>query len=429
MLNKAIKCCAVFLAIILCLGAFGAAASAAESPAVQELRNPKGGIIGISNRGLWTEYPENSLEAVRAAHEAGLAYVLVDVSLTKDGVPVLMEAHSAKRMLGTDKENVSAYTGDELAAYKLKDRLGGDGNGFTGYTVATLRDALNYGIRRDICLVLKFDVSAVNEIKKAVDDTNAADHCALYITGKAKTVKAAVQALGGKYTVLAEKRSNIIFSVTSFIKQMQADSAAGAVLKTTNRYGVIFYKSTLAKCDSLRAISDTSDYETAGWREDCAKWWDDLVSRGYSAVITDDPAGFAAYLESNAAARGRLQKLYTSIKGRTLPQFSGGIISDYEKNYNDAMAKAKALLDDASSATVELQDAYAALTAAYKAIELNYGEIADGTAGRTGTLPRILLCVGAALAVAAVQIYFYKKRRPENSAAASGADKKGGAAK
>ncbi len=429
MINKAIKCCAVFLAFILCFGAFGAAASAAESPAVQELKNPRGGIIGISNRGLWTEYPENSLEAVRAAGEAGLTYVLVDVSITKDGVPVLMEAHSAGRMLGAEKEDVAAYTGDELAAFRLKERLGGDGNGFTDYTVATLRDALNYGIRRNICLVLKFDVSAVNEVKKTVDETDAAAYCALYVTGKAGKVKAAVNALGKNYAVIAEKRSNVIFSVTSFIKQMQTDGAAGAVLKTTNRYGVIFYKSTLAKCGSVRAVSDTSDSETAGWREDCAKWWDDLVSRGYSAVITDDPAGFAAYLEGNAAARDRLQKLYTYVEGRTLPQFSGGIISDYEKNYKDATAKAKALLDDASSATVELQDAYAALTAAYKAIELNYGEIADGTAGRTGTLPRILLCVGAAFAVIAVQVYFYKKRKPEKPAADSGADKKGGASK
>ncbi len=423
-MKRSVRYTVFIIVLLLCAGAFNVPAFAAGSAAVQKLREPDGGIIGISNRGMWTKYPENSKEAIAAAHEAGLDLVLTDVSLTKDGVPVLLEAHSAKRMLDAEKEDVSVYTLQELQSLKLKDRLGGAANGVTGYSVCTLKDALNYCMRNGIGLVLKFDVSAVNEVKKTVDEANAADFCALYITGKAGKVKSAVNALGKNYAVIAEKRSNVIFSVKSFIKQMQNDGAAGAVLKTTNRYGVIFYKSTLAGCDSMRAISDTSAYETAGWREDCAKWWDDLVTRGYSAVITDDPTGFAAYLNANAAARERLGELYGFIESRTLPDFGSGIISDYEKNFRDAKTKAKALLDDASSSTAEMQDAYAALTAAYKAIELNHEEIQNGTAGRTGTLPRILLCVGAVLAVVAVQVYFYKKRKPAPAEAQNTPEKK-----
>ena len=86
-------------------------------------------------------------------------------------------------------------------------------------------------------------------------------------------------------------------------------------------------------------------------------------------------------------------------------------LSDYKKSYTDAMADAEALLADASASTTEMRDAFAALTSAMRAIDINYEAIDTGVAERTVTLPRILLCVGAAAAVIAVQIYFYKRRK------------------
>ena len=275
----------------------------------------------------------------------------------------------------------------------------------TGLYIDTLAGTLPLLKEAGVTPVLKFDAALADEVAALPK----AEGCVLYFTGKTKAVTAAAQTYAGTFEVLGEKRSNVIFSVLSFVNRLRDAGAAGAVLKTTNRYGVIYYKSTLAKCEGLRAVADTSYPETTGARQDCEKWWDDLISRGYSAIITDDPAGFADYLRQNDAARSRLREAYENAKAATLPAFS--MLSDYRKLYYDAENNAIALLSDHSASTQEMNDAYAALQSALKTVELHFEEIQNGTADQTVTLPRILLCVGAAAAVIAVQIYFYKRRK------------------
>ena len=370
------------------------------------LTGPDGGITGIANRGVWSAYPENSLPALLATAETGLKYALADVSRTKDGVLVLMAADAAARMLGTRSPYVADHTFEELSALPLRDRAGGAGNRTTQYHICTLAEALPELAAAGITPVLKFDAALAAEAAAVP----GAENCVLYFTGKTKDALAAVRAYAGTFSVLAEKRSNVIFSVLSFVKALREAGAAGAVLKTTNRYGVNYYRSTLQKFGGvLRAVADTSTPEVTGARQDCEKWWDDLVSRGYDTVITDDPVGFGIYLTANAAARGRLREAYDAAQRMTLPTLHA--MSDYRKAWTDATAQAQTLLDDPSSSTQDMTDAYAALTYAAKNIETHFDEIRNGTAEKTVTLPRILLCAGAAAAVIAVQIYFYKRRK------------------
>jgi glycerophosphoryl diester phosphodiesterase len=385
--------------------AFAAEATDIAAPARGKLTESGGEIVGIANRGVWDDAPENSLPALLAVADTGLKYALADVSRSEDGVLVLMAADAAKRMLGLDSPYVSDYTLEELRAQPLKKRVGGEGNPDTGLSVDTLAEALPQVKAAGVTPVLKCDASLADELAAEPE----AAGCVLYFTGKTKAVTAAVQKYAGAFEVLGEKRSNVIFSVLSFVKSLREAGAAGAVLKTTNRYGVIYYKSTLAKCEGLRAVADTSFPDTTGARQDCEKWWDDLISRGYSAIITDDPAGFAEYLRQNDAARSRLREAYEDAKKATLPAFS--MLSDYRKLYSDAETQAIALLSDSSASTQEMTDACAALRFALKTVELHFEEIQNGTADKTVTLPRILLCVGAAAAVIAVQIYFYQRRK------------------
>ncbi len=409
-----------FIKILLAVCLVTAAAAAFAAPAFAgagpgEFPNPGGPIVWIANRGLHDTLPENSLAALKAAHAAGAEYVLTDVSATSDGVTVLMEAHSAARMLsgGQTKPDTADYEWDVLKAIPLRAGSGGAGRepaGAPEYTVSLL-EALGAARDGGFTLVLKFDVSLTDRVLASVNALGMEGQCILYPTGKTKEVLSAAETLGGRYSVIAEKRSNVIFDVTSFIRRLQDACAAGAVLKTSNRYGVIYYKSTLRRCETLRAVADTSTPGVTGWREDTAKWWDDLISRGYSAIITDDPAGFAVYMEENAAARERLSLLTQEMKNKTLPRFGSPLASDYKKNYDDAFTAAEALLADASSSSQDLRDAYTALKTAAQEIDSHFDEIDAGTAGSTLTLPRILLCVGAAAAVIAAQVYFFKKRK------------------
>ena len=403
MKRRVLKLIAFALAALLAFGS-GVCALAADAP---DLSDAGGGIVGIAHRGDWTNAPENSLPALLAAAEDGISYVLVDVSVTKDGVPVLLESASAKRMLGADKENAAELTYAEISALPLRNRMGGKGSKATEYTVPTLAEALAACENAGITLVLQFD-AAQAEAVLAVPGT---ENCVLYPTGENAAVLALAQETGEKQPVIAGRRSNIIFSVLSFFKQLRQAHAAGAVLKTTNRFGVIYYPSTLKKCEGLRAVADLSDPHTAGARQDTEKWWDDLIGRGYGAVITDDPAAFAEYTKRNADARARLQGLYDEIKTMDLPDLSKLKLSDYKKAYTDALADAEALLADNTAATVSLRDAYTALKNAVTALETNYEAIAAGTAERTVTLPRVLLCIGSAVAVFFAQLYFFKRRK------------------
>ena len=128
-MNKILKSIIAAGMAFLLLSGCGVCALAAEA---SDLSDADGGIVGIAHRGDWTNAPENSLPALLAAAEDGLAYVLADVSVTKDGVPVLLESASAKRMLGADKENTAELTFAEITALSLKNRMGGKGSKATG---------------------------------------------------------------------------------------------------------------------------------------------------------------------------------------------------------------------------------------------------------------------------------------------------------
>jgi glycerophosphoryl diester phosphodiesterase len=371
------------------------------------LYDPAGRVIGIAARGVWSLYPENSLEGLLAVKGTGLTHVLADVSVTADGVAVLLPENGAARMLGASVENVSAMSSGDVLSMPMKNRLGGEANAFTEYLVSTLEDALPALERAGLTPVLKFDVSALDKVLPLAKGTNAV----LYLTGKEKDVKAAAATLGD-VPFLTEIRSNVIFHVTSFVDKMKDAGALGVVLKTSNRYGVNFYRSTLKRFDTLRAVIDCTEPETAGYREDTVKWWDDAISRGFSVIVTDDAEGFGRYLADCESARARLSTLYGYATNEAkIPAFNGELLNDYEKAYTDGVNTSKALLEDASSSLQDLRDAYTALNSALKTIELNYSEIEAGVAGKTVTLPRILLCVAFAAAVVAVQVYFYKKRK------------------
>ncbi len=76
--------------------------------------------VHYAHRGLFdndTEAPENSLNAIRKAVDAGYG-IEFDVQLTKDDIPVVFHDASLKRMCGVDGK-IWDYTYDELQKMKL----------------------------------------------------------------------------------------------------------------------------------------------------------------------------------------------------------------------------------------------------------------------------------------------------------------------
>ncbi len=408
------KTALLFAALIGLMLLFAAPASAAANAeaAIAALKTPDGEIVGISNGGESRNAPEQSEAAIEAAAKTGIGLVKAEISLTKDGVPVLLRHNAARRMLGLPTENTGDYTLEELQAKGLRNRAGGKMNPETDQRVLTLPQFLELTGKLDVGAVIAVDAENAEKAAEAIRSANAAGRAALMLTGKAKAVKTAAASFAGEITVLASHRSNVIFDVTGFAKAMAAAGAAGVNWQTTNRYGVVWYPSVVAKTSkSTRAVADTSEPETCGARTDAVKWWDDLISRGYSVIITDDAERFAEYLAETKTARERLQALADGIRTEWQAPAFRDALSDYKKAYTDALTQAETLLSDPSSACRDLNDCYADLTRAKDEIDRHYEALEDGTAERAVTLPRILLCAAAAAAVALVQIYFYKKRK------------------
>ena len=106
-----------------------------------------------AHRGLSATAPENTIEAIHAAGEAGYALVLLDVMLTADGQAVLLADETIDRMTaGTGR--VSSYDYDELLRFPLDN--GANLRDFGRVQIPLLREALDvcdaYGIQAILSL-------------------------------------------------------------------------------------------------------------------------------------------------------------------------------------------------------------------------------------------------------------------------------------
>ena len=411
LMNRGKKLFITILAAALLIGCLLPAASAAGTAA---LTDPDGAIVGVSNRGLRRDYPENSLEGILAAADTGIGWVLTDVRRTSDGAFVLFADETTERMLdGAGDKTVADMTLDELQTYHLKEYSGGAGAQASNSKIPTLEQALAAAKDKDFSLLLNADVSVLGELCDYLAQKDAAGYTALLVNAKAQDIAAALAGQDDCPPVIGVKRGNVIFAIWSYIRQAQEGGFAGVQLKTTNRYGVNFHQTVLGRFKgSLRAVANPTDSKYCGAREDSEKWWDDLISRGYSVIITDEAALFADYLSRNDGARDRLSRLYDRYtKDWQLPNFRSALFNDYKKAYTDAVTEAERILNDASVSTREINDCVAALQKAVDDINANYDALEEGRAGSTVSAPRIAICVAAAAVVIAVQVYFFKKRK------------------
>ncbi|WP_404983580.1 glycerophosphodiester phosphodiesterase family protein [Cobetia marina] len=94
--------------------------------------------MAIAHRGLSAYAPENTLSAIRAAHEAGHQWVELDVQLLKDGTPVIWHDASVNRC----SDGRGRLRNLDLAAARALDVGSWFSARFAGERMATLEEAL-----------------------------------------------------------------------------------------------------------------------------------------------------------------------------------------------------------------------------------------------------------------------------------------------
>lgn len=92
-----------------------------------------------AHRGLSAVAPENTLEAVRAAGEAGFPFILLDVARTKDGRQVLLYDDTIDRMTA-GRGRAASFTASQLARFPVDNGANVEKYGRVG--IPLLEDAL-----------------------------------------------------------------------------------------------------------------------------------------------------------------------------------------------------------------------------------------------------------------------------------------------
>ena len=411
------KMTAAFLAALFLCGCFAMTVFGAEKePTLREVyEDPYGRTLCAARKGYWRDTAENSLEAVRAAADAGADIVELDVRQTKDGVLILMADDTVTRTCVGYGETtaVSELTYDEIAQFRMLSGEGGVKASETTYRVPSLESVFQE--KQDCLYLLDADWSLREEIYNLAGQYGMLDSV-IFGVGHVKSAELAewLDSCDVKPMTMTCFKGNVIFSAASYVNASVEAGAQGIYLATKVPYGVVFGKTVMNKADGrIRAMANTAQPELCGTlREDTEVWWDDLIARGYSIILTDCVPELTDYIRDCEVKKDALREKYGElVENWSLPNLKSDKYLDYKLAYNNAVSSSERLLRDGSSARSDIVTATHALQKAYDDIQNNYAELEKGTAGMTVTPVRVALCIAAVIAVAAVEIFFYKRKK------------------
>lgn len=410
---------AVFLfsfLIIITLFSFTTSAEN-ESEALKDIYlNPYGRTLCCASRGYCKSSPENSLSAVRDAAAAGADMVKIDIKKTNDGVLILMADDTVERTCCGygEKTAVADMTYEELSSLRLLAGKGGSLAGETGEKVPTLEEI--FGDRQNLLYLLDAPWEYRDDIYALAEEYGMLDSVIFLARSVGeREMSEWKKSLPRKVMTMTYFKGNVIFAAISAVNKA-VSASDGAYLATKVPYGVVFGETVTKKADGkIRLAANTADNTLCGTiREDTEVWWDDLISRGYSVIITDYVPELKAYIDECDFQAQKLADLYNEVvENWKLPDISSDAYLDYKHNYNNAAEASEKILKNAGSAKSDIVTAYYELQKSYDDINSDYESLKNGTAGMTVTPVRIMLCVLAAAAVICAEVFIYKKKRKD----------------
>ena len=401
------------LTVLILVGLFSVVSYAGNGETLPEIyRDPYGRTLCAARKGYHRNFAENSIEAIKAAVEAGADIVEIDIKKTSDGVLILMEDDTLKRMCGEDKE-VSELTFSEISGFYLLSGEGGPIAQKTDQKVPSLEQVFKN--KEDCLYLLDTDWALRDEIFSLAEKYGMTDSVIFLARNvKLSEVGEWKSSLGADPTIMTYFKGNIIFNALSYVENSAKAGAQSVYLATKVPYGVIFGETVTGKADGkIRLMANTAESELCGTlREDTEVWWDDLISRGYSIILTDYVPELKEYIDRCEEKREVLSSVYEElVTNWQLPDLKSDKYLDYKLAYNNAVSLSESLLKDGSSSASDLSAAIYELQKAYDDIQKDYDSLKNGTAGMTVTPVRIILCIAAVIVVTIAEIFVYKKKK------------------
>lgn len=406
MVNFCKKTAFFMLILILSVTILAPCVSALDSvEAVKSLSDGGGKIICIAHRGDWHSFPENSAEAVNAALEYDA--VSVDVKLSSDGIPVLMADETVDRMcVDSDSKpisgTVSSFTFAQLGEMYLREDNGGTNKSKTDCRIPELKKIFEVSDGKT-AIVVNVSESDFKTIYDYVKALGKLDETVFRINAKVKKIVELTKDLDG-IKVLGNYQGNIIFLATSAVKECFSNGIYTIEMGSTNGNGVLYGNFLLKRFVGNKRAMVSMVNGRCGKRTDNETGWDDLISRGYSAIETDFPAELAEYIRKTNSAAIDLEKFIDLYNGIDLTPYN----TESEKAFSSALSEAKSLLGTPCSFS-EIADARSALQSAHDS--LTVGEKKNVTLKFKFTPGRIITVVlcGAAFTVGTLYLISKKK--------------------
>jgi len=406
MVNFCKKTAFFMLILILSVTILAPCVSALDSvEAVKSLSDGGEKIICIAHRGDWHSFPENSAEAVNAALEYDA--VSVDVKLSSDGIPVLMADETVDRMcVDSDSKpisgTVSSFTFAQLGEMYLREDNGGTNKSKTDCRIPELKKIFEVSDGKT-AIVVNVSESDFKTIYDYVKALGKLDETVFRINAKAKKIVELTKDLDG-IKVLGNYQGNIIFLATSAVKECFSNGIYTIEMGSTNGNGVLYGNFLLKRFVGNKRAMVSMVNGRCGKRTDNETGWDDLISRGYSAIETDFPAELTEYIRKTNSAAIDLEKFIDLYNGIDLTPYN----TESEKAFSSALSEAKSLLGTPCSFS-EIADARSALQSAHDS--LTVGEKKNVTLKFKFTPGRIITVVlcGAAFTVGTLYLISKKK--------------------
>jgi glycerophosphoryl diester phosphodiesterase len=338
------------LAVLLLLCCLAFCALAAED----------GGLVAVSFRGDTSAAPANSPGAIAAAFDAGADWVSVSVQRTQDGAFVLLE--DAPLPLQCDTDLTSAADCDLAQLQTLHYRFA---NGtVSDEPVATLEQALALAVGKG-GLILDNAWAFRDEINALIGARSVVQQVCLRTLESAKKALQWQQDSGALVSVLPVYKGNVVMNAIAHWNRLSTAKMPLVQFQSKNYFNVFYQKFTdrrFSAVPDVHALAPMYDKTLCGLRGDDAAGWDDLISRGFSAVETGNIRGLAAYLAQCKAERAALEALLRQ-EALANPDACSSLSAD---RLEKACREAQSALGDPHASLSRLQSAESELQSALR---------------------------------------------------------------
>lgn len=403
-LIKRIAGITLMLVIVMSTQLFTAGAFLEKETAAEKLYTENDGLICISHRGDTTAYPENSLQAVKSALKKGADFVSVNLEKTSDGIFYLCEDESLGNVCTASRERLSDVNSADLEKYNLYDVFGNE----TELKMTSLEELLeNTDLSDGIILDIKPEYK--DEVYSVLEKNEALSRVVLRVEESGKALSAWAGAKAEKVHIIGKYTGNIIFSTISQINSLTEASLAAVQYESKNYFNVCFgefFTNRYLHSENVRAAAATCSPELCGQRSDNSDGWNELISKGYSIIETNNIEGFDAYRKQTEALISEIIKLTEKAEAIDIAKYSQVSLENLDKA--KLHCKSVAYADVVSLAGA--QAAYSQLNLALKEMKISTGEV-DTRGALNITAGKIITSVAIGAVFLASQIYLHKMRR------------------